>query len=268
MSRGVCLLALLYAQWACSAPAPTPKPAPTPSTRPAGERPGPIAAYRRQVLARQGLAMLDELGHRAVKTWKRETWDSNGSLLAQRFTRSLPGWYPSRPCCSFSGRRCPPVEKIPSVWDDLSVAALKRPRHFQLRYFSSGVGEKSSFVADARGDVGCDGQLVWFRIRGHVTKRSGKHHVQLSPPEVVRGEDPREAPMATVKVLGQVLRGDEPLLHGQALKDLGKHPAGSVRSMGRALLEQKEERLRRAALTLLWPEGGRLGRRTCWRWPR
>lgn len=234
--------------------APAPRPAtPAPATKPAWTRTADLTAYRRQVLARQGLAMLEALGDQARKSYKRETWDSSGSLLPRRFAHSLPGWYPARPCCSYSGRRCPAVEKVPPVLNDLGIGALKKPRRFQLRYFSSGTGERSTFVADARGDMGCDGRLTWFRIRGRVELKGAKQRVvQISPPEVVRGVDPRKAPLAGKALLEQALRGDDADLHFRAVHDLCKHGPPVTRALARRLVKSPRTRLRRAALSLFW----------------
>jgi len=176
--------------------------------------------------------------------------DGRGVFKARRFPAKGSGWFPASPCCSYRHRSCPGVKgEAPPPWSDMSWLSLKGSRYFQLRYFSSGVAEKSTFVADAKGDIDCDGRVTWFRVRGRVTGKELK--VEVGELEVRKGRDPRQAPLAAVEVLHRVLTGDEAILHAWALRDLEKH-GSRARPVALKLINSKEARLRSAAARLMW----------------
>lgn len=235
-------LTVLVLVAACGGPARV-DPAPGPRKAKPGPRPPKtLEEYRRVVL---GLGALEALKH--IRESARRYWEGD---IKKRFPARGAGWFPPTPCCSFRGRRCPAVAgDLPAPWRDLRFSALKKPRRFQYRFFSSGEGKDSTFVADARGDTGCNGQRVWFRLRGRVEGKDLRF--VADGPDVVRGEDPRKTPLAGVELLSRALTGTSEELHEQALEDLQRHKA-RARPLGLKLIKHKEVRLRRAAATLLW----------------
>ena len=228
----------------------------------------PLDSYRQTVLGLQALRALEELGEGARDAWKRETWDGSGERKVRRLPASSDGWLPSAPCCSLRDRVCPAVSgDLPGSWRALHFAPLMKPRPFQYRYFSAGRGAGSTFVADARGDVGCRGILSWFRVRGRLVVEKRKVDiarpvfakggppqltVQLDGPEIVRGPDPRKAPLASVEVLTAALTGADELLWAQALTDLQRHGVAAAREVATRLIKSEKVSQRRAATTLFW----------------
>ena len=47
------------------------------------------------------------------------------------------------------------------------------PHHFRPKYASAGTGKASTFVAEANGDLDCDGTFSTFRRNGSVSSSSG-----------------------------------------------------------------------------------------------
>lgn len=245
----ICWL-LLSLVAACSAPVKRPasavKSAPT-------RKEDPLERYWRTQAARLGLNSLVVLRDNVRDIWNEPRKLREGVFYPKAqaaFPPSGSGWFPPRTCCSFPGRRCAAVDGVPPTpWVELRFIAVKAARHWQYRYFSSGVGANAAFVADARGDPGCTGRRLWFRIEGRVAGPDLGFVVH--EPVVVKGEDPRHAPLPNVEVLERAVTGPREELHHVAVYHLLQHKE-RARPVALRLLGSKEARLRLAAATLLW----------------
>jgi type II secretory pathway pseudopilin PulG len=90
----------------------------------------------------------------------------------QQKRRFPPGgaWTPATPCCrSAAAPKCAPVaaDWSGSPWRELRFA-LADPHYYQYRFTSKGRGKRATFVAEARGDLDCDGETSSFKILGAV----------------------------------------------------------------------------------------------------
>jgi len=200
---------------------------------------------------------LAEIGRGVRLSWRGQFWNMDGKFVWSKFPARGAGWYPRARCCSFRERLCPAVTgDLPPPWSKkIAAGFLGRPRFFQIRFFSAGQGKSSSFVADVRGDLACDGRQTWYRIRGRVTGK--KSSVEVDEPEVVHGDDPRRAaPRATLDVLHEVLSsGEHQALHEQALEDL--HKLGpKARPVAARLLRNKDADTRRLGALVMWGAPG------------
>ena len=87
---------------------------------------------------------------------------------------------PARPCCEGPGKKCPAQASDWSgvdAWDALDFE-LTQPSFFQYSYASDG---PNSFVAEAVGDLDCDGTTVTYTLRGTVSE--GVPLVELTKPD-------------------------------------------------------------------------------------
>lgn len=208
-------------------PAVVSRPKKAPRSQPAKPADGAEAAYqayRRVAHARGAIWLLLQIGKRSSEHFRSDLRDADGKLKPRQFPRPPKGWLPAKPCCSFPGGLCPGVKmsRITAPWFALHYWALTEPRPVQYRYSSSGTGDGATFVAEARADVGCNGQVDWYRFKGKG--RLGKRpEVWGGPVEFVKGLDPRKAPLASIPVLIRALHSTEEELHTAAVRDLPKH---------------------------------------------
>ncbi len=243
------LLVVAVVAAGCSAPV---KPAQTSKVRPR-VAPAPLERYWRAQAAMLGLNSLVVLRDNVRDIW-HEPRKLREGVVYPRAHASFPaggsGWFPARPCCSYPDHRCPAVNGVPPApWTELRFIAVKAARHWQYRYFSAGVGANATFVADARGDPGCTGRWLWYRVKGRVA--GGDPRFVRTEPVVIKGEDPREAPLASVEVLERALAGPRLELHHVAVYHLLQHRE-RARPLALRLLRSRVARLRLAAATLLW----------------
>jgi len=81
-------------------------------------------------------------------------------------------WTPAGGCCRFPGGKCPPQ---PGHWTGKTWPALaftvEDPFYYQYRYTS----ERGHFVAEARGDLNCDGVFSNYKREGTVDTQGNVH---------------------------------------------------------------------------------------------
>jgi type II secretory pathway pseudopilin PulG len=118
----------------------------------------------KRVEATEGLDRI----HRALRSLgANERADSSGRITTYRLPRGDSGWTPTSPCCgSGQDKRCVPnkADWDRSPWKDLQFAH-QRPHYYQWRYQSDG----SSFTAEARGDLDCDGEYSSYVLTGSIS---------------------------------------------------------------------------------------------------
>ena len=97
---------------------------------------------------------------------------------AGRFPPST-SWTPGAACCGQSGDKCAPASGAFSAagWKALGFS-VDEPHYYQYRFTSQGRGKHAHFVAEARGDLDCDGQTSSFQVVGTV---SAQGDVTLAP---------------------------------------------------------------------------------------
>lgn len=85
---------------------------------------------------------------------------------------------PARPCCEGPGHKCPAVASdwASPAWDALDFE-LTEPSLFQYSYTST---SPTSYVAQAVGDLDCDGETVSYELRGTVV--DGIPRIELIKP--------------------------------------------------------------------------------------
>jgi hypothetical protein len=74
-------------------------------------------------------------------------------------------WTPARACCPQPEGRCGAADF--SAWKALDFS-LEAPLRYQYRFTSEGRGARARFIAEARGDLDCDGKFSSFQIAGHL----------------------------------------------------------------------------------------------------
>lgn len=85
---------------------------------------------------------------------------------------------PARPCCEGPKHKCEPVSTDwvgVAAWEQLDFE-LTEPSFFQYSYS----GTATTFVAEAVGDLDCDGETVTYTLRGRVVE--GNPVVELTAP--------------------------------------------------------------------------------------
>ncbi|PIE19755.1 MAG: hypothetical protein CSA65_01110 [Proteobacteria bacterium] len=107
--------------------------------------------------------------------------DKTKALLTAGFPVGDTGWTPSERCCASGTPTC---TSAATSWNTPLWRALKfqisGPHYYQFRY----TGTASSFVAEARGDLDCDGVFSSYTIRG---TRNADGSVWITGP-VIRNE--------------------------------------------------------------------------------
>lgn len=97
--------------------------------------------------------------------------DDQGNLQAHVFPEGETEWVPSTPCCQRAGALCRPEA---GTWDrkpwKLLDFRFRGAHRCQWRYSASGKGSDATFVAEARGDIDCDGEYATYQIRGRVNE--------------------------------------------------------------------------------------------------
>jgi len=137
--------------------------------------------YVRKSKAVEAYEGLNKIAAAAKLYYEADRYDRRGRLLKPGFPPSV-GWTPAATCCQQPGGKCQPDAAAfahPS-WRSLHFE-LVDPHYYQYRFESQGAGKKASFVAEARGDLDCDGTFSSFKLEGTVGE-DGK--VQVGPPVV------------------------------------------------------------------------------------
>lgn len=91
-----------------------------------------------------------------------------GNLPAQ-FPNSEPNT-PAAACCTFAGNKCPPsaTDWTTPTWQAL-MFEVQDPHYYQYAYLSTGdaaPGPGSNFMAEAFGDLNCDGTYSFISLYG------------------------------------------------------------------------------------------------------
>jgi hypothetical protein len=98
--------------------------------------------------------------------YHNEHADKAGRLVSKRFPPTV-GWTPAKSCCE-TGGMCKPN---PRSWQHTTWRALRFqamvPHRYQFRFVNNG----KAFVAEARGDLNCDGVTSLYRIVGRANKQ-------------------------------------------------------------------------------------------------
>lgn len=93
-------------------------------------------------------------------------YDEGGNALPKGAPRGDTGWTPKTPCCRGGSRKCLPGAQgwQSKLWTKLQFAMVD-PHYFQWRYQSP---DGRAFVAQARGDLDCDGIFSNYQMSGTV----------------------------------------------------------------------------------------------------
>jgi len=103
----------------------------------------------------------------------------------KRFTfPSSTDWAPAAACCGQPGNRCgPSVAFDDPTWKALGFS-VDGSHYFQYRFTSEGKGARARFVAEARGDLDCDGRFSTYRLSGGLDPKGA---LQRSPVQADNG---------------------------------------------------------------------------------
>ena len=108
----------------------------------------------------------------SVAYFEAEHATSAGAIIARQFPGSV-AWSPAQNTCAAStGGKCSPSAQA-SVWRDPTWTALNfsvdDPFYYSYQYQSGGTENTSTFSAEARGDLDCDGTTSLFTRTGYIT---------------------------------------------------------------------------------------------------
>ncbi len=109
----------------------------------------------------------------SVSYFEGEHATSSGTLLARQFPDTQT-WSPAavNACCAATGGKCNPAT-VAAVWRTATWTALNfsvdDPFYYSYEYLSGGTEGTSTFSAEARGDLDCDGTTSLFTRTGSVT---------------------------------------------------------------------------------------------------
>ena len=116
---------------------------------------------------------LNKMWSGSVAYYEADHADTAGVLMPKMFPVT-PVVAQEATCCGGAGDKCP---GSPTNFNDPSWVALNfnipDPHHFRPKYASAGTGKASTFVAEANGDLDCDGTFSTFRRNGAVSATSG-----------------------------------------------------------------------------------------------
>lgn len=127
-------------------------------------------AKAKAIEATEGLAKI-AIGAKAY--FHADHYDTQGTLLPKRFPKGSTAWTPETPCCKQPGRMCKADATLwkQAPWPSLFFQMTEAHR-YQWRFSSSGSGAKASYVAEARGDLGCNGTYSSYKITGKVVGKA------------------------------------------------------------------------------------------------
>jgi len=156
------------------------EPAPSP-----GKMINRLDNYKRQAMAVEANANLKRIKAGARQFFVSDHYDTTGRLLPRSFPVGGSSWSPANTCCQQTDGRCISSKE---VWGQAPWRVLRfgiyEPHRFQYRYTSRGQDRQSTFTAEARADLDCDGQFSSYRITGSV---DSEYNVVIRGPEVKAG---------------------------------------------------------------------------------
>jgi len=105
-------------------------------------------------------------------------------FIHETFTDKKLPLTPSKPCCKFPNKKCPPETKPDAHWavieksvDGKSQELVSKERNFQWRFEST----SKKAVIEAIGDLDCDGKSVTYR-RELEWRGDGNMHITVTDP--------------------------------------------------------------------------------------
>ncbi len=126
--------------------------------------------YIRKSKTVEATEALDRLKLGAKVYYQADHYSKRGKLQPKRFPPSEAKWWPPVPCCKQPDKKCSAVGG--SAWDQSPWRALHfkmdSPHYYQYRFISAGKGKGATFIAEALGDLDCDGEYSNFKIKGHI----------------------------------------------------------------------------------------------------
>jgi hypothetical protein len=124
--------------------------------------------YTRKSKTVEATEGLDKIMVGAKAYFQTDHYDQNGTLLPKAFPASTD-WTPAKGCCGGPGNKCQPDADAwaKSPWKELHFS-LSDPHYYQFRFESKGTGKDATFVAEARGDLNCNGVFSSYRFLGSV----------------------------------------------------------------------------------------------------
>jgi hypothetical protein len=127
--------------------------------------------YKRKSMATEAVEALAKLKVGAKVYYQSDRYDEKGNARPKAFTEGKSDWSPKTPCCDQPGRVCKPDATAwsQSPWKELFFQ-MTDPHRYQFRVDSTGEGAAAKFVAEARGDLNCDGKFSSYKITGSVDK--------------------------------------------------------------------------------------------------
>jgi hypothetical protein len=121
--------------------------------------------YTRKAKTVEATEALDKLRLGARAYVQADHYGTSGDLLPKRFPVAETGWVPAQGCCEGPDPKC---EVDPASWQQepwtLLHFGVNEPHYFQYRYRSDG----DQLVAEARGDLDCDGTYSSFQLFGAI----------------------------------------------------------------------------------------------------
>ncbi len=124
--------------------------------------------YTRKAKSVEATEGIDKIAVGAKAYYLADRYDQAGQLQPHAFPAGSQEWTPAKTCCA-QGGKCQPD---PSDWNRGPWMALhfqlSDPHYYQYRFTSQGSGTAATFVAEARGDLDCDGVFSSYRVVGKV----------------------------------------------------------------------------------------------------
>ena len=139
--------------------------------------------YKRQALAVEAQASLKKIQAGARQFFVSDHYNSSGELEPRRFPNGSSSWTPANTCCQQSDGRCLSMKEDwgSGPWRTLRFG-LYEPHRYQYRFTSQGQDQSSSFTAEARGDLDCNGKYSSYQVTGTV---DSEFNVVIRGPVVV-----------------------------------------------------------------------------------
>lgn len=137
--------------------------------------------YQRSSQRLEAHEKLSKIALGAKISFLADRFSKGGKLMPKRFPATV-GWTPAAPCCKTGGSCAPDAGSWATpTWQALRFS-LASAHRFQYRF----TNHKDRFLAEARGDLNCNGKYSRYTIEGKVDKDGT---VTLAP---LKTKDPLE----------------------------------------------------------------------------